>query len=97
MGSDATQPVKRLGAWLARTNNTVYQAASDGFVCGYTPNGSTPFLAYTDGANPPVTIRVQNYSNGAAPPCGNTMAVRKGDYWKVTGATGALFWVPLEP
>jgi hypothetical protein len=82
------------GAWASRVNNTVYLAATDGFVIAITPNGATQVFGYTDGSNPPTTIRAVNYTNGAAPICSITMPVRKGDYWKVTGAT-TVYWIAL--
>jgi len=82
------------GSWAARANNTVYQAATDGFIIAITPNGATQVFGYTDGSNPPTTVRAVNYTNGAAPICSITMPVRKGDYWKVTGAS-TVYWMPV--
>jgi len=92
MGSRATQPNRRFGAWLARANNTVYQAATDGEVDAY---GLNIVEGLTDGANPPVTTR-QLQSRTAPDEAALTMSVRKGDYWKVTGCT-VIFWIPTEP
>jgi hypothetical protein len=72
----------------------VYKVGSDGFVIAMTPNGATQVIGYTDGSNPPTTIRAVNYTNGAAPICSITMPVRKNDYWKVTGAT-TVYWLPF--
>ncbi len=62
MGAKATQPRKRLGAWLARSIDTVYQAATDGIVC-VTAIGnsvSSNIQVKTDGSNPPTSLRVSD-------------------------------------
>jgi len=73
---------------------SVYKATLDGFVCATTVNGATLISGYTDGSNPPTTLRVTNYGNGAAPPVSITMPVKKSDYWKVTGAI-TVYWLPF--
>jgi hypothetical protein len=83
-----------LGAWASKLNDTAYLAATDGFVCATSPNGSTAVNGYTDGSNPPTTLVLTNYSNGGAPACSITLPVRKGNYWEVTGAT-TILWIPL--
>lgn len=94
MGAKVTAPFKRLGAWLVRSNNTVYQAATDGFVYTYnTAIGS--IVCFTDDSNPPTTIRSSNHqhlsnSNFAS------MSVKRNDYWKVTDSS-FVWWLPLEP
>ena len=92
MGGDVSTPVKRLGDWLARVTNTVYLAATDGFVVGYSVG--TPITALTDSANPPTIMR--DGDNSASNVNGISVPVRKGDYWKVTGTT-TVWWIPLEP
>ena len=81
-----------LGAWETKANDTVYQAATDGFVLC---RGDTDVAVagYTDGSNPPTTERIrqassQNSINSF------TMPVRKNDYWKVTGGS-VIYWIPL--
>lgn len=83
------------GSWTARSNNTVYLAATDGFVCA----GSTAVYGgmcsgYTDGSNPPTTLRAQNQDGSTANTMWINMPVRKGDYWKVTGAS-TVYWMPM--
>ena len=98
MGARSTTPLKRLGAWLARTDNTVYLAATDGFVHAFRTavNGSVEIL--TDGANPPTTIRTKDMTpNGVGEFGCAESAVKKGDYWKAVGAITGLYWIPLEP
>jgi len=82
---------KSLGAWVSRTNNTSYLAATDGFVQAW---GTGTVTVYTDGSDPPTTGRGED-SGGSA----NSYvmsAVKSGDYWKAVGANGGLFWIPLE-
>jgi len=94
--------IKPLGAWAARSNNTVYQAATDGFfACIITAGGSVSagrVVGDTDGSNPPATQR------GAASVHVNTgissqsaysnwnsfcFPVKKGDYYRgVKASTG---------
>jgi len=93
-----------MAAWTSRSNNTVYQAASDGFVIvtgdGYSPlDGAGLLKVYVDASNPPTTLRAADaYTNDAA---SITVPVRRGEYYKVVhtvGAAGATFicnWVSL--
>ncbi len=94
MGGEVSTPTKILGDWLARVDNTVYQAPSDGFVHGV---GVIDNLAtgYTTGVNPPVTMRMTSGPHNTVR-FGVTFAVRKNDYWEVTGC-GIVWWIPLEP
>jgi hypothetical protein len=91
---DAQQNLDPLGAWVEKLNAVVYEAETAGFVTAYTSNGTFQIIGYTDDANPPTTARVYNYGNGGAPKVGITMPVKKGDYWKVTGAD-TVYWIPL--
>lgn len=98
MGADVRTPYKKLGAWLARASNTVYQALTDGFVCAIT--GSAQIVSgYTDGSNPPTTERQSNYGGaGAGQEASISMPVKKNDYWEVIPTISAtVFWIPLEP
>lgn len=74
------------GAWATKTNNTVYQAATDGFV---TARGTSVVVGYTDASNPPTTQRAGDVVYTLI------MPVRKGDFWKVTGADTSLYWISL--
>lgn len=88
--SGLVQP--QFGAWASRSNNTVYQAATDGFVHCYN-TAATNVEGLTDSSTPPTTIRTRNgYTTGGN--FGITMMVKKNDYWKVTG-TSNVFWLPL--
>jgi len=107
-GANVSAPYKKLGAWLSRAYNTIYQAVSDGFVIGFHDLGNTDAGALvldTDGSTPPTTTRTKSattdsdsYLNMAYNFCA---PVRKGDYWEVT-KTGTMsnvtiWWIPLEP
>ncbi len=81
-----------LGILVSRTNNTVYQAATDGFVCAYRNSGTTLVLL-ADSGNPPTNARQQDNAN----PDGCIAApTKKDDYWKVTGAVAQVFWIPFN-
>ncbi len=93
-------PPPKLGAWEVKstTPDTVYQAASDGFVVGGMENGSYYIIGKTDDATPPMTKRATcgagAYSHG-----GITMPVRKDDYWQISSDASSLtfvYWIPLE-
>ena len=85
--------VKMFGSWASKSNSTVYKAASDGFVCVINTALNTYVRGYTDGNNPPVTMRAWE-STWYAAYASFMMPVRKGDYWRVTGAT-TVYWIPL--
>ena len=85
--------VKMFGSWASKINSTVYKAASDGFVCVINTALNTYVRGYTDGNNPPVTMRAWE-STWYAAYASFMMPVRKGDYWRVTGAT-TVYWIPL--
>lgn len=87
-----------LGVWESKLNSTIYQAATDGRVHAYSALAAhAQVIGYTDGSTPPTTVRTRNYIQlGASNPCYANLAmdVRKGDYWKVTGAS-VVWWIPI--
>ena len=87
--------MKVFGAWESKSNNTVYQAETDGFVCAYN-TGATGNTIYgqTDSSNPPATVRAYDRVDTVWSRLGITMPVRKGDYWRVGGAS-VVYWLPL--
>ncbi len=87
---------KKLGAWLGRTNNTVYQAATDGTVCAYNSTTALEVEGLTDINNPPTIARQKDSADPVGYAACISMPVRKNDYWKVENAT-TVFWIPLEP
>ena len=71
------------GAWETKSNNTVYQAATDGIVIGYTfADNFQTIDGYTDGSNPPTTKRWSSNSGSSGGPSHISMPVKKSDYWK---------------
>lgn len=95
---DATLEVqgtmKILGTWSSVAVDTVYLAASDGYVLATatTIGGETVAMAgATDGATPPTTIRIKT-AQGASDVKNFMLPVRKGDYWEVQ--TSGIFGTP---
>lgn len=97
-------------SWNAKNVNTVFQAASDGFVVGafdFTfTSGAGPFVqGLSDASNPPITERafIEGPIDSAANMSMTIMfPVRKGDFWEVVSTPGGgtitkreLNWVPL--
>ena len=81
------------GAWDAtKNNNTEYTAATDGFVVAYSTSYNNTVTIFSPTAT--TRIVVQGNSAGAGSTPGAMCPVRKGDTWKVTGAT-TVFWLPL--
>lgn len=81
------------GSWASKSDNTVYEAASDGFVCAYYTGGSSqPIVIKTDSSNPPTTVRLSklNYQYGGSLTC----PVKKGDFWKTENAN-VVWWLPI--
>ena len=89
-----TGTMKVFGSWTSKSANTVYQASTDGIVVCESVVSNT-FAGYTDGNNPPATVRTRNAYGQIG--SGITMPVKKGDYWKVTasGASYNIYWIPL--
>ena len=83
-----------LGDWTSKSVNIVYQAITDGMVVCESSTSNT-FAGYTDGSNPPTTVRTRNAYGSIG--SGITMPVKKGDYWKVTasGSSYNIYWIPL--
>jgi len=83
------------GTWASKATDTSYLAATDGLVCAYSQTGTALLYGYTDSSNPPTTQRLEDDPAGIA---GGgrclTMPVKKGDYWKVTGAA-TVYWLPV--
>lgn len=93
-------PMPTLGTWELKSVNTVYLAATDGFVVAYAwgPEGAVLLLrGYTDGSNPPTTVRTQVWDEHLtlSMSVSMTMPVRKGDYWKVEsgGWNDEVYWI----
>ena len=92
-----------LGFSALRTVNTVYQAATDGFVIAYSNRygGWGAIYGYTDSGNPPNTKIADN--NGRPDEQEQNVficfPVKKGDYWRVSldgnTSSATVTWVPL--
>ena len=81
-----------LGAWDSKAVDTVYQAATDGFVCAaftsIAQDRVCRVVGYTDGSNPPTTARASAGATwvadiDSAQLNSFTMPVKKGAYYKV--------------
>ena len=86
-------------SWNARTDSTVYQADTDGFVVAYSVGGAgtSAIAVATDASNPPTTVRI-NSSGTIGTNSAVCCPVKNGDYYKVVGSpsvTGTYWWVPL--
>jgi hypothetical protein len=83
------------GSWAARANNTVYLAATDGFVVGSTFAAGVNCRVLTDGSNPPTTVRASMSQSTNAPSGSFTFCpVRKNDYWKAENCS-TVYWMPV--
>jgi len=74
----------------------VYKAGSDGFILASVTGQNNTLVCYTDGSNPPTTIRVRAYGYGSDRYANITMPVKKDDYVKITsGETPTIYWLPI--
>lgn len=92
-----------IGSWVSKSNGSIYQATTDGFLIGYGANTDGGSLAMlTDSNSTPSTTRCSQVgltaSSGqmSVTPC--ITPVRKGDYYEASG-TGVsfttLYWIPI--
>ncbi len=96
---DALEAVPGFGAWASKSLNTAYQAATDGFVVCYSDDWDPTLIVYTDGNNPPTTVRTRigPVESGSLEHSFIMCPVRKGDYWKLSSDKTAktyVFWLP---
>jgi hypothetical protein len=82
------------GAWASKSDNTVYQAATDGLVVGARATTGNMYL-YTDSSNPPTTERQADYQGGGSERSCLSCLVKKDDYWKTTGCASYVYWLPI--
>lgn len=75
----------------------VYKATTDGFVSAYQKGEYSHLRGFTDGSNPPGTLRQWSADAGWADDNQTfNMPVRKGDYWKVTATyKPIIYWLPI--
>ncbi len=96
MGLQVSSPIRRYRAWQARANNTSYFAETDGIVHAWDATTIIDIKGFTDNVDPPVTQRAYGgFNDVSGGGDGITMCVRKGDYWKVTGAV-TVWWLPEQ-
>lgn len=104
--TSGTTPI--FGSWTAKDSGTsddlvkdeVYRVGSDGFVCAYANNNpSVNMIIYSDGSNPPTTLRMSVQSYASDREHCFTIPVRKNDYWEINagaaGATPVIQWLPI--
>ena len=89
--------------WAALSMDSIYKAGTNGLVVVKAePDGPAGRVeGYTDGNNPPTTLRCNDFLQEAYHTHGGfTMPVKKGDYFEVNddndNANVALWWFPLE-
>jgi hypothetical protein len=94
---------KELGDWDSKSLDTVYQAATDGFVVVISEsNGQArAFAIYSDGSNPPTTMRAYQSQIAAQGAVSFMCPIRSGDYYKVYVGSGTtylttVYWIPLS-
>lgn len=87
-----------LGDWLSKSNNVSYLASTDGefFACGLMAAGNTSLTGYTDSSNPPTTARQTLSRSYGEHHISLSVSVKRGDYYKVTGASAYVYWIPSE-
>lgn len=104
MGSSATQPRKRLGAYVNSDTN-VHQALTDGFLhmkVVMDTAGTEIMELRTDGGNPPTIVRqsqqgINTFNVGSI---SLSCSVKKNDYYQAyqSGCTGvSIYFQPLKP
>ncbi|MBW8003349.1 MAG: hypothetical protein FVQ80_15270 [Planctomycetes bacterium] len=90
----------KFGAWVSRSIDTVYLAATDGFVLvSLTQPGWVFLTGKSSAANPPaVKMYDLSYQSAGQDYAGMEFLVRKDEYWKVETSSGAptVYWIPLE-
>ena len=89
-------PPPRLRAFAVRVKDTIYQAATDGFIAGVKVETTGKIKLYVEDATPP-TILPQ--ADGSDQYGSISWVVKKDDYYKLWTETAALelgHWVPLQ-
>lgn len=82
------------GLWASKSNDTIYEAASDGFVCAIRTSINGTMTGYTDSTSNPSAMRLREETGSAYVSRSFTMPVRKDQFWKVTGAN-IIQWIPI--
>jgi hypothetical protein len=79
-----------LGSWSTILAATSYLAATDGFVQSCA--GGAFLQIHSDSSNPPTTRRCYI---GSINKSGGMSAVKKGNYYLITGGDEYNFWIPM--
>jgi hypothetical protein len=91
----AADAKRAFGAYAAKVNDTVYQAASDGFVVAYTGTLSwSNALILVGDSNPPTMAAAYVAIAGADAQFSMMTPVASGQYWKTTSCA-VVRWVPV--
>ena len=81
------------GTMQAKSSNTIYLAATDGFVMAYNNAAiNSPMVMLTDANNPPQTVIIYDYGDNNHDT--GTIPVKKGNYCEVENAN-SVYWMPL--
>ena len=90
-----------LGTWASKSDNTPYQAATDGFVIATSTQlnggGTISVSIYTDASATPTTLRAcssMHIDAGDTKQVSAMCPVKKGDYYKTVGAA-TIYFIPL--
>lgn len=100
-GYELTDIFTGFGAWVAINDDTIYQAASDGFIVGYYNSGSDGIgTVYTDSNAIPTTVRQISEVDASIQSNSIMCPVRKNDYYRVTssgsGGANVLYFLPIN-
>ncbi len=98
MGASVTSPITRLGAWEAKDHNTVYQAATDGFVIAFGhANVSGPLDQLLVGPVTMIQRGVVAWDGGVNTVSGTiSCLIPKGNYWEFADLNiDSVYWLPI--
>ena len=94
MGANISSLIRRFGVWESRSINVSYYAITDGAVHAFGSTVNNTISGYSDNMSPPTVKRNEDDNSGISGGGKSiVMNVRKGDYWRVTGAN-VVFWLP---
>lgn len=91
---DVHGTVQMFGAWESKSDNTVYQAPSDGLVIAVGKHNNNTIYGRTDSNYPPATLVSQETSVNQQYQS-IIMPVKKNDHWRVENANISVYWLPL--
>ena len=102
--SSTSSPIKKLGASVSKSADTIYQADTDGYVeYAYTGTNSDSanIQILVEDVTPPTVVKQRRLFFGSIhnqPQDSLVAVVKKGDYWKVVGGAGTddVLWTPFS-